>query len=64
MTVQNRRSLERLAYTVAEASQVSGIGRTTLYALMSSNQLPYRQLNKKRLIPADALRRLVGVEAA
>ena len=54
---------ERLAYSVADAATVSGIGRTTLYALMASGQLPSKKIGKRRLIPADGLRKLLEAEA-
>lgn len=56
--------LERLAYSVAEASVVTGLSRSSLYILMSDKRLTYTQVGKRRLIPAEALRRLVGSEAA
>lgn len=55
-------SSERLAYSVSDAAAVSGIGRTTLYALIASEQLPSKKIGKRRLIPADGLRRLLGAE--
>ena len=56
--------IERLAFSVAEAKAATGLGITNLYQLMSDGTLPYRKVGKRRLIPADALRRLVGSEAA
>ena len=50
---------ERLAYSVAEASRTTGLGRTTLYGLIASGALPSRKIGKRRLIPAEGLRRLI-----
>lgn len=53
---------ERLAYSVADAARVTGLGRTTLYALMADGTLPSRKIGKRRLIPAASLMRLIGQE--
>jgi excisionase family DNA binding protein len=45
-----------LAYTFAEAVRVSGIGRTTIYALLASGRLDARKVGRRTLIPAKALR--------
>lgn len=47
----------QLAHTIAEASARSGIGRTVLYHLINSGQLPARKLGRKTLIMDDDLRR-------
>jgi len=51
-----------LAFSVAEASEVSGLGRTTLYALMNSGRLASTKVGKRRLIPCRELEILVGVD--
>lgn len=43
-------ALEKLAYTVAETVEVSGIGRTVLYRYLGSGELPSFTLGTRRLI--------------
>lgn len=47
--------VERIAYSVAEAATVSGLGRTTLYSLMREGVLPSRMIAGRRLIRRDDL---------
>lgn len=55
----------RLAYTIAEAVRVSGIGRTKIYEAISDGRLDARKFGGRTLIPADALRGLLdGLPAA
>ena len=51
---------ERLSYSVAEAAKVTGLGRTTIYGLIGSGELPSRKIGNRRLIPAKALEALVS----
>ena len=53
-----------LAYRVSEAAEVSGLGRTTLYTLMNSGQLPYTKIGKRRVIPSAGLQALVDPSGA
>jgi excisionase family DNA binding protein len=46
-----------LAHTIAEACARSGIGRTAIYELINSGQLPARKRGRRTLILADDLRR-------
>lgn len=50
--------VEPLVYSVREACQVSRIGRTTLYKLMSEGKIEARKVGKRRLIVAASLRAL------
>jgi len=50
-------SPERLAYGVAEAARVAGIGRSTLYVALAAGELKARKCGRRTLIPADELRR-------
>jgi excisionase family DNA binding protein len=45
-----------LAHTIAEASARSGIGRTAIYELINTGQLPARKRGRRTLILADDLR--------
>ncbi len=40
----------RISYTVSQAVVASGIGRTTLYSLMGSGELPFVKLGNRTLI--------------
>jgi excisionase family DNA binding protein len=52
-----------IAYGIADAVKASGLSRTTLYELIASGTLPSRKVAGRRLIPADALKRLIVGEA-
>jgi excisionase family DNA binding protein len=47
----------RLAYSIAEAAAVSGIGRTLLYAEIAAGRLLAVKAGRRTLIPRDALNR-------
>jgi excisionase family DNA binding protein len=47
--------LNRLALSMGEVAETLGIGRTTVYRLTSSGQLPSIQIGKRRLVPIHAL---------
>ena len=51
---------ERIAYSVQEAAELLGIGRTHLYALISSGSLESIKLGSRRLITRDAIDRLLA----
>jgi len=44
-----------LALTVEEAARRIGVGRTTMYALIASGEVPSIQIGRLRRIPAQAL---------
>lgn len=46
----------KLAYTVPEALYATGLGRTTLYALIADRKLRTIKVGSRTLIPADSLR--------
>jgi hypothetical protein len=55
------------AVTIEGATREFGVGRTKLYALMTSGDLPYTNQTGRRLIPRRALklllsRGMVGIE--
>ena len=54
------RPLLRLAYSVAEAAAVTGLGRTTLYGLIAQGALPSRKIGKRRIIRGADLEALIG----
>ena len=45
-----------LAHTIAEACARSGIGRTAIYELINTGQLPARKCGRRTLILAEDLR--------
>ena len=51
-----RASPEKLAYTVPEALYATGLGRTTLDALIAERKLRIIKVGSRTLIPADSLR--------
>jgi excisionase family DNA binding protein len=46
-----------LAHSIAEACERSSIGRTAIYELINSGELPARKRGRRTLILADDLRR-------
>ena len=46
-----------LAHSIAEACARSGIGRTAIYELIKTGQLPARKRGRRTLILAEDLRR-------
>lgn len=45
----------KLAYTITQACDASGIGRTRLYELVAEGQLQARRCGGRTLIPAASL---------
>jgi excisionase family DNA binding protein len=50
---------EKIAYRMPEASEVSGIGRTTLYREIAAGRLESVLVGRRRLIPAVSLRNYI-----
>lgn len=51
-----RASTEKLAYTLPEALYATGLGRSTIYLLISERKLRTIKVGTRTLIPADSLR--------
>lgn len=51
-----------LAYSIKDASTVSSLGRTTLYAHINAGRLRAIRIGGRTLIPADSLRGLITGE--
>ncbi|HWK95630.1 MAG TPA: helix-turn-helix domain-containing protein [Pseudolabrys sp.] len=49
----------RLAYSVKDAAEVSGIGRTAIFAAIKSGQIVARKFGKRTLISAEDLKAFV-----
>lgn len=48
-------AVPRLSYSVTEAARATGLGKTTLYALMGSGELASSRIAGRRLISASDL---------
>lgn len=46
----------KLAYTIQEAQEATGLGRSTIYMLISERKLRTIKVGARTLIPADSLR--------
>jgi len=51
---------EVLAHTIADATKISGIGRTTLYEAIGRGEIEARKAGNRTLIPAESLRAFVA----
>ena len=47
----------KLAFTIPDAVQASGLPRTTIYELIGAGLIEARKAGRRTLIPADSLRR-------
>jgi len=50
----------KLAYSIPEAAQALGIGRTLAIKLVQQGQLRSIKLGRRRLVPAEALEELLA----
>jgi len=50
---------QRLAYSIAEAGQLLGLGQASTERLVALGRLPSVKIGRRRLVPAVALRRLI-----
>ena len=53
---------ERVCLTPEETARVLGIGRTFVYDLLATGRLGSFKLGRRRLVPIDAIDRLVAEE--
>ena len=54
----------QISYTIEQACAVTGIGRTKLYEVLDSRQLPAKKWGKRTLIlKADLMKFLASLEA-
>jgi excisionase family DNA binding protein len=54
---------QRLTCTVAEASEVTGLGRTKIYELIAEGRVSTTTIGRRRLIIIQSLLALVGINA-
>jgi len=52
--------MERLMYSVDETIQTTGLGRTKVYELLATGELPSVKVGRRRMIPAAALQEFVA----
>lgn len=55
---------QRLTCTVAEASEVTGLGRTKIYELIGNGRLTTTTIGRRRLVIVQSLFALVGMTPA
>ena len=56
--------MERLLLRPSEAAEVLGMGRTKVYAMLASGELPSVRIGKSVRIPVEALRRWIQDQTA
>jgi excisionase family DNA binding protein len=56
------RSRSRLVYTVTEAGELLGLGRSTAYELAAQGELPTVRLGRRLMVTRPALTALLGFE--
>jgi excisionase family DNA binding protein len=49
----------KITCSVKEATELTGLGKTTLYALLAEGKITSTRIGVKRLIHVDSLRRLL-----
>lgn len=52
---------DKIAYTIEEAADVSGIGRNTIRQLVNWEKLPVLRVGRKILIRSDSLDKFIGL---
>lgn len=55
--------VEKLAYSPAEAAQVLGISRPTIYTLLNQNDFPSFHVGSRVLVSVDGLKKWVEKQA-
>mgnify|MGYP002785742679 FL=1 len=56
--------IEPLSYTVSAAVRATGIGRSTIFAMLADGRLKRVKVGKKTLIPRASLEAIVSGKAA
>ena len=51
--------MEPVALSINDAAKALGVGRTSIYALLSEGRLDSFKLGRRTLVKADSIRRLV-----
>jgi len=55
---------QRLTCTIAEARETTGLGRATLYKLITAGTVESTTIGRRRLVLVHSLLKLLGVEKA
>ncbi len=55
---------EKIAFTVSEASQAIGVGRSLIYRLIAQKRLAAIKVDGRTLVPASSLRQLIATSPA
>ncbi len=56
------RFIDRLAYSIKEACEVSSLGKTTIYGHIKAGRLDAVRVGGRTVIPAQSLKQLLGTE--
>mgnify|MGYP003746447447 CR=1 FL=1 len=54
------RFIDRLAYSIREACEVSSLGKTTIYGHIKAGRLDAVRVGGRTLIPAESLKQLLN----
>ena len=52
--------MKRLTYTIEEAAQVLGIGRSSAYLAARTGEIPVVRIGRRLLVPVDALESMLA----
>jgi excisionase family DNA binding protein len=55
--------MDPLAISISEAAKVLGLGRTSIYGMMSDGRLEWFKLGRRTLIKTASIHRLVDTQA-
>jgi excisionase family DNA binding protein len=59
MTIVIPRDFKPKTYSISEVKRISGLGNTTIFALMANGTLTSIKIGRRRFIHADSLDRLL-----
>jgi excisionase family DNA binding protein len=54
--------MEVLAVSINDAAKALGLGRTSIYAMITDGRLEAFKLGRRRLVKVDSIRRLVATD--
>jgi excisionase family DNA binding protein len=63
MIVDLAPSSGRLTYTVEEAAEIVGVGRSAAYSAVRAGDIPSIKVGRRLLVPRRALERMLGLNA-
>jgi excisionase family DNA binding protein len=56
------KEMEALAVSINDAAKALGLGRTSIYAMITDGRLQAFKLGRRTLVKADSIRRLVATQ--